>query len=531
MIKVIKKVDNDFLRDFVYRINLEDKNLYTVLESSPLGVFQFSGNTAEGVTKRVKPETFEDIVAINGFARPGTIDFLPQYLENKAKGTSSYPEKVHNLLKDTHGTMIFQEQAMNVFNKIGGLSLEKTNNLRGLMKRLSKADKRPEDLKAWDEAIAEFEQGAKNNGLSSMDAKKIADDMLLMSSYSFNLSHAVAYSYNAVITMYLTYYFRKYFYSTIIEYTMDKDRDDVPNILKQIRSYGYHIYPPNINKSKTKTYVEDNDIYIGLRNVKQVGDEVADSIVSNAPYTSFFEFLIKNLENPKLNKRAISSLVKFGVFDVIEKSLNRKQMVLAFDSFWETKKSFSKPLREEVEKNKNVEHLIANNKEVSSLYSIWSTSKNKWENESFVIPDMSYLKELEFETTGFNFFISPFSSKEMGVFEEGNERGLLKISFQDLENNTSWRVPVFINKIRTLKDKNGNEMAFVEIEDTTGETVSIPVFASFWPYLTDKLFEKTICLMILYRNSSDQIMLGVDKFIRDQNLISKFVVPVRNVYG
>jgi hypothetical protein len=811
MIKVIKKVDQDYLRDFIYNIDLEDKNLYKVLEGSPLGIFQFSGGTAEGVTKQVKPENFKDIVAINGFARPGTIDFLPQYLENKRTGTSSYPEKVHSLLKDTHGTMIFQEQAMNVFNKIGGLSLEKTNNLRGLMKRLSKADKRPEDLKAWDEAIAEFEQGAKNNGLSSMDARKISNDMLMMSSYNFNLcfsgdckidrdntsywsptieemyltkndkewanknghkslnekynyqgyglafslhendklfpnfikdiyyqgerevflielengksikvtnnhkfpavkntgekveisiesglnvgdflfsnegykkdfqerynyrfsdiktverkfkkyegqgfqkeeensafingvfvefekgkeialarangacekcgvplerleihhidfdrrnnstsnlialcpschkkehykngrtrknekgketalvkivsiiskglertydvemeapyhtlsvngivaknSHAVAYSYNAVITMYLTYYFRKFFYSTIIEYAMDKDRDDVPNVLKKIREYGFSIYPPDINKSKEKTFVEDSSIYIGLKTVKQVGDEVATTIVSNAPYNNFFEFLIKNLENSKVNKRAIGSLVKFGAFDKLEAKLNRRQMIRSFEEFWDAKGSFSKSLRETISANKDVDSLIKENRAVGELYTLWERYKNQWQNETFIDVDMLFLKDMEKETLGFNFFVSPFNSKELSVFEEGEKRNLMKLSFSDLKNdNVSWRVPVFISKMRVIKDKNKNEMAFVDIQDTIGDMVSIPVFASFWEHLSDKIYEGAICLLTLYRNDKEQVMLGMNKFIRDENLILKFVSPIRRSY-
>lgn len=530
-IKVLKKVDKNYLLDFIYHIDLNDKELYTILDKSPIGIFQFSGGTAEGVSKRVKPESFEDMVAVNGFARPGTIDFLPQYLDNKENGTSSYPDRVHELLKDTHGTIIFQEQAMNIFNKIGGLSLEETNNLRGLMKKLGKADQHPEDLKKWNEAIHRFEQGALENGLTSSEAKRIADDMLMMSSYSFNLSHSVAYSYNALITVYLTYYFRKYFYSTIIEYTMDKDRSSIPETFRKIKEYGYNILPPDINKSKETTHVDGDTIYLGLRNIKQVGEEVASTIVSNAPYNSFFEFLVKNLENNKVNKRAIGSLVKFGAFDRIEKELNRKQMINAFEAFWDTKGSFSKALREEVENNKDVELLIKENREVSSLFSLWNTSKQKWKAESFVFSDMNHLKEMEAETLGFNYFISPFSKKEVDTFIEGEKRGLMKMTFNSLtQKNVSWRVPVFVSKMRVINDKNGNEMAFTDIEDASGSTVSIPIFASFWKYLKEKIYERTVCIMILYRNDNDQVMMGVNKFVKDEVLINKFVVPIRNVY-
>jgi DNA polymerase-3 subunit alpha len=531
MIKVIKKVDKEYLKDFIYKIDIKDENLYTVLEDTPLGIFQFSGKTAEGVTERVKPKSFEDMVAVNGFARPGTIDFLPQYLENKETGTSSYPDKISELLEDTHGTIIFQEQAMRIFNIIGGFTLEETNNTRGLMKRLGKADKDPRDLEEWDKVIVKFEQGAIENGLSSIDARKISEDMLMMSEYSFNRSHSVAYSYNALITMYLTYYFRKYFYSAIIEYTMDKDRDDVISTLKQIKSNGYNVFPPNINTSKEKTYVENNNIFIGIRNVKQVGEEVASSIVSNAPYKGFFDFLVKNLDNNKVNKRAIGSLIKFGVFDELETSLNRKQMINAFEVFWETKRSFSKSLREEVSRNKDVRNLIETNKEVSALYVLWENCKKKWSEETLLTVDMATLKEFEFETMGFNFFISPFTDKEVKIFTDAEKKGMIKASFNEFDqNNISWKTPVFINKMRIIKDRNGNEMAFTNIEDLYGNSVSIPIFASFWKYLKNKVFEKTVCLMILYRNDDNQIMLGANRYIKDEDIIHKFVVPVRNVY-
>lgn len=533
MIKIIKEVSKEDLMKFVYHIDVSDKNLYSVLERTPMGVFQFSGGTAEGVTKRVKPESFQDIVAINAFARPGTIDFLPQYLENKENNTSTYPPKVNELLNESHGTIIFQEQAMSIFNKIGGFTLEKTNYLRGLMKKLGKADKKPEDLKRWDEEIAKFEEGAKSNGLTNTEARRIADDMLMMSSYSFNKSHAVAYSYNGLITMYLTYYFRKYFYSAIIEYTMDRDRESVPEILKQIKSYGYDIIPPDVNKSKAKTYVDGNNIYIGLRNLKQIGDEVAEAIVGNSPYRDFTDFLVKSLNNSKINKRSISSLVKFGCFDKLEPELNRKQMINSFTYFWDEKKAVSKSVNtKNLLERCSVEEILEQDDSIRNYINTWKKKKEEWKKIDYVPVTTEYLKELEQESIGFNYFISPFNSKEMETFTEGEKRGLLKSTFNSLNQvGVSWRVPVFINKMRIINDKNGNEMAFVDIEDMTGNSVSIPVFASFWKFINDKVIDKSVCLMFLYRNDKQQVMLGLNKFVKDESIINKFVVPIRKTYG
>ena len=529
MIKVLKKVTKNELKDFLYSINTEDDSLYTVLEKEPVGIFQFSGGTARNVTRQVKPENFEDMVAINAFARPGTIDFLPQYLDNKRTDTAFYASKINDILKSTHGTVIFQEQAMSVFNKIGGFTLEETNYVRGLMKKLGKADKKQEDIDRWNEVIKKFEAGAKENGLSISQSKQIADDMLAMSSYSFNRSHAVAYSYVALMTMYMSFYFQKYFYSSIIEYTMDNKREDVPGLLRIIRNSGYEVMPPDLNKSKAKTYADGNSIFIGLHNLKQIGDS-ADIIIKNRPYNSFIDFIVKNLSESKINKRSISTLVKFGCFDELEPELNRRQMNSAFADFWDNKKSIKKTddLRTLIESGKDLVDILNENKKIEDLVSTWNTYKNAWKKNDFVPVTTDYLKGLEVESLGFNYFISPFSKKEMEVFREGERRCVLKLSFDDIDmKDVTWKVPVFIESLRLHTDRNGNKMAFITIEDTTGMATSIPVFASFWQFLSDKISTNSIALFSLYRNKENQIMFGTNRFIKDASKIKSFVMPIK----
>jgi DNA polymerase III alpha subunit len=529
MIKVIKKIDKEEFKDFIFKIDERDPELYKVLKDSTIGIFQFSGNTAENVGRKVNPENFNDLVAVNAFARPGTIDFLPQYLENKENDTSTYPEKVNEILKKSHNTIIFQEQVMSIFNKIGGFTLEETNYVRSLLKKLGKADKKPEDLKKWDAVIAKFEKGASDNGLSLLEAKKLADDMVAMSSYSFNLSHAVAYSFNGLMTMYLALYFKEYFYSAIVEYEMDKNRDTVPNILKQIKKSGFKIIPPSINSSKVKTYSKNNTIYIGLRNLKQIGDVPAQKIIENAPYNSFEDFLVKNINNSCINKRAISSLVEFGCFDTLEK-LNRKQMVRAFETFWESKKIVKnkEEIQEKIKSGIPLEQLMQENESLLEYIENWRKKRDSFSENMFITVEQEYLKELELNSLGFNFFVSPFSEKEKATFLEGGRRGVMKTSFDEFTiKGVTWRIPVFISSVRIHTDKNKNEMAFVTVEDLDGQEASIPIFASFWKFVGDLISPNSVAIMSLYKNEKDQIMFGMNKWIDDGNKIKGFVMPVR----
>ena len=805
MIKIIRKVEKKELKEFLYNISTEDSQVYSVLKGSPIGVFQFSGGTAEGITKRVKPENFEDIVAINAFARPGTINFLPQYLENRETGTSPYPKKVQEVLKNSWYVALYQESAMAIFNKIGGFSLLETDRVRGLMKRLGKADKRKEDIDSWNETIKRFEEGAVKNGLSKAEARNLAEDILAMASYNFNRcfsgdsvidrdnstrwsptieemyltkndkewaikngheslnykynkegyklafslnsngnlypneivdirfegkkdvflielengksikvtsnhnfplmkddtlvyknidsglkvgdslfsnegykkdfterynynfsgetvdtrefknyegcgfkdgeensgfingkyaefkknfeikkeqsggvcekcggetgrieihhvdfdklnndlsnlkalcpschkkehyrnngrvrknekgkstklvkiikislvgkentydvemkapyhtlsvngivaknSHAVAYSFVGFMCMYMTFYFKPYFYSAIIEHGMDKTRSDMPSLLKSIRDSGHNVVAPNINNSKTKTYSSGKDIIVGIHNLKQIGIEAADSIINMSPYGSFRDFLAKTLLEAKVNKRAISSLVKFGCFDKVESDISRRQMVNAFEEFWKIKPTVNKKL---ALKDTNIEE----RSDVVRYLESWDTVKQKWKNNELLLVSTEYLKEMENETLGFNFFISPFSEKEMKTFEEGEKRGLLKTKFDNIELiNITWKVPVFIETMRIIKDKNGNEMAFINIEDMAGSTVSVPVFSSMWQYLSDKIYAKSVCLLSVYRNDRNQIMLGMNGWVRNEGTIRGFSMPIRRTEG
>jgi DNA polymerase-3 subunit alpha len=329
--------------------------------------------------------------------------------------------------------------------------------------------------------------------------------------------------------MYLALYFKEYFYSAIVEYEMDKNRDTVPNILKQIKKSGFKIIPPSINSSKVKTYSKNNTIYIGLRNLKQIGDVPAQKIIENAPYNSFEDFFVKNINNSCINKRAISSLVEFGCFDTLEK-LNRKQMVRAFETFWESKKIVKnkEEIQEKIKSGIPLEQLMQENESLLEYIENWRKKRDSFSENMFITVEQEYLKELELNSLGFNFFVSPFSEKEKATFLEGGRRGVMKTSFDEFTiKGVTWRIPVFISSVRIHTDKNKNEMAFVTVEDLDGQEASIPIFASFWKFVGDLISPNSVAIMSLYKNEKDQIMFGMNKWIDDGNKIKGFVMPVR----
>jgi len=493
--RIIKKVSKNALKKFIYDINVEDEKLYEEINSrNKVGIFQMLGGTAENVISQIKPSCFEELNACNAFARPGTMSFVPQYVQNRATKKSPYPKQISDLLKSTNSIILFQEQVMEIFHKIGGFSLEETNTIRGLMKKLSKADKKKKDLDEWDKSIKRFQESAKDKGIDIRDAKKLADDMLKMSSYMFNRSHSVSYAYIAAMTLYLSVYFRKYFNSAVLHHESENSKKILMDRLISVKKQGFEVLPPDINSSKeyiSPVSGEDKVLIFGLQDVKSVGEAPATAIVENAPYRDFIDFLLKT-QGKKVTITSIKALISVGAFDSLYP--DRKILLNKVLRFWEEKKS-----------TKIEEKLIAIwnkvDKEISSMPILSPTTRDD-------------LRELEHKYLGFNFFITPFSDEFMSKVEILKDKGLAKLNFREV-NKYSAKVPVLVADMRVFNDRNGNEMAFVEIEDSENERISIPIFQSIWCNVKPFFEIGKVHMMTLYLNIKEeesQIMFGRSGF-------------------
>lgn len=473
MIEIIKEVSKEELKDFLYEIDLKDKNLYSEINSKDyFGIFQFNGGAAEPLVKKIHPDNFEEMVAINSLARPGTIDFADEYNSNKTSHASRYPKKVSELIRTTYNVILFQEQVMSIFNKIGGFSLEETNEVRSLMKKLGKADKKQSDLDKWDATVNRFIEGAVKDGISQIEARALADDLLKMSGYSFNRSHAVAYSYIAAMTLYMSYYFRPYYYSSTLTYENERQKALLDR-LNSCKQHGFKIYPPDVNRSIAHFAPDEDGIRFGLNEIKFVGENPAKIIIEKRPYTSVIDFIIKTRDRC-MNKKVITALISMGAFDdLINKQ--RKKYILIADKYYEKKASI---------------------KVDEKLTALW----NSIEEEVKRIPGLEMTDGdfviFEEEYLGFNFFYSLFTDKVAELIYALNKKGMCETSFEDVpEYATSARVPVCVNSFRTIVDKNGKEMAFIDGSDMYGNKKSFPIFQSYWKLIKDKVTGKGIYLM------------------------------------
>lgn len=590
--KIIRQVDKSEIRKFMYNQFpkcANDEKLYSALNNhKAINVFQMSAGTASRVVDAVKPSNLEELTACNAMARPGTIDSLDAYIEGK-NGLSKYKDKtINSIFGSTYGICLFQETLMlsvdtlsprkekiaatydnghtvnydlNEKVMVGNetklakdltasgniLKVEtiKTNEpvysgnyARGLLKKLGKANKKQEDINSWKSMVKDLEANAKNLGIAQNEVKMLISDMETLANYSFNKSHALAYSMMAAWTLYLNVYFKKYYYPAVVEYAFDHDKDTLET-LKDMRKNGFVIHEPNINVSKERTFTSGNDLFIGLHNLKQVG-ATAFNICYRAPYENFSDFLRKNLSDSKINKRVMTALVEYGCFDSLESTLTRGQMISCFFKFWETKPAFKKLTADEVEKIKTDEDLrqkllSALKVKIDGIVEYWEKIKSTAEGNDFVAKDTrQFRKDLEAKYLGFNFFVTPFDAEMAEFIDEKVATGKCVNGFDDVRKYKyiSKVVPVYIASVREYKDKNGNTMGFISLEDRNGENVTVPIFASCYSFVAEKLVPDTLAFILMYNaednyHGGEQLMFGTKKWIEPAKSAS-FIIPLRN---
>ena len=499
--KILRRnVSKEDFKYFLNKINLEDKNLYKEITENQNFVFQFSGNTASRMTREAKPETFDDIICLNSYSRPGASFGFPTFCDIKNHGGKSvYPEQIQQFLKDGRGTICFQEQCMAIGNYLTDGKYN-GDTWRRLLKKLGKAKKDPEDLEKWSKMVACAKETGLKKGISNKDIELLCDDLLTLSAYSFNKAHAAAYSYLAMEEIYLAKYFKPYFYAINLSNEAGK-KDAIKEAIESCKKSGFEVEPPNINNSRENFFPKENKLYFGFNDIKGVGEEPAKDTVRNQPYTSIIDFICKNI-GTKINKRVTSALIGSGAFDEFIDG-NRKYYQQVADKFYEKKKTI---------------------KTIPLLEEKWEESLN--EVEKCETTETDYI---EYEETylGGQFFHSKFSAIAEKI-EKLYSKGYCLRDFDELrrKNLPKQYVFVYVNSYRYYNDKNGREMLFCEIEDRNGEKQSIPIFASFWQYVKLKFYGEAFYLMDLYPTEDGKVMFGSRNWVKDPVTIKNMIARV-----
>ncbi|TNF31625.1 MAG: DNA polymerase III subunit alpha [Deltaproteobacteria bacterium] len=326
----------DYASDFIKRdhnpdfdienIDYEDADVFKFIgEGHTTGVFQLESSGMIDLCKRIKPDSIDDITAINALYRPGPMgsgmhDEFVEIKHGRKPETYAF-DSLEPILKDTYGIIVYQEQVMNIARTIAGYSLGQADMLRRAMgkKKLKEMEKHKEIFLA----------GAKERDYDLKKAEYLYDLMAKFAEYGFNKSHAVAYSYISYQTAFLKKYYRPEFFAALLS-TELSNTDKVTLYINDAKSYKIEVLPPDINESIWRFNVIDGNIRFGMGAVKNVGEAAVEELIrereENGPYQGFIDFCTR-VDLKKVNKKVIESLIKVGAFTECEKIMNRKTML------------------------------------------------------------------------------------------------------------------------------------------------------------------------------------------------------------
>ena len=302
----------------------DDKTLEIFSKGQMIGVFQLESRVAQVLARSLKPKRFEDIVALVALIRPGPlgagmhIDFADR--ANGRKDIVYMHKNLENILKETYGILIYQEQVMEIAQKIANFNLSEADDLRKAMgKKLPKV---------MEQQREKFVLGAIKNGYSEEFSKELFEDIAFFAGYGFNKSHSVPYALLAYQTAYLkAHYPEEYIAACLTSSKRDKDRSSV--LLSEGRDLNLSISVPDINKSDVDFTVKEKEIIFGLSAIRNVGDITAEKIVEERKagiYISIEDF-ISRIGGRVVNKKSLEALIQGGAFDTF--GFTRKSL---FDS-------------------------------------------------------------------------------------------------------------------------------------------------------------------------------------------------------
>ena len=303
-------------------INLEDiplddqKTYETIFQKGDTNaVFQFESAGMQKHLKDLKPDTFNDLVAMNALYRPGPIAYIPTYINRKhgnEKIEYDLPE-MQEYLEPTYGVTVFQEQVMLLSQKIGNFTKGDADTLRKAMGK--------KDIKTLDKMKSKFIEGATSNGHPTDKLEKIWKDWEAFAQYAFNKSHSVCYAYVAFHTAYLKTHYPAEFMAATLD-NASGDMDQISFFMEECRRMGLNIFGPDVNKSEVKFSVNtEGELRFGLAAIKGVGEAAVEEIIAErkktGTYKSIFD-LTKRVSLRSVTKKTLEGLVFGGAFDCFE---------------------------------------------------------------------------------------------------------------------------------------------------------------------------------------------------------------------
>lgn len=298
-------------------IPLDDKATFQLFgKGDTVGTFQFESPGMQKWLRELKPNRFEDLIAMNALYRPGPMRYIPDFVARKnGREKIEYElSEMEDILSDTYGVTVYQEQVMLLSQRIAGFSKGQADGLR---KAMGKKDK--EKLLSMEDL---FMNGGKKNGYDEAKLNKIWNDWKEFAKYAFNKSHSACYAWIGYITAYLKVHYPGEFMAANLSKNLDKITE-IEKFMDECKRMKITVLGPDVNRSGIDfTVTGKNEIRFGLAAVKGVGIAAAQSVIDNAPYKDIFDFMCRS---GNVNRRVVESLAYAGGFDASFPEIRRDQ--------------------------------------------------------------------------------------------------------------------------------------------------------------------------------------------------------------
>ena len=461
-IKAITEITGDVLD--IDRITMDDAFTYEMLaRGETAGVFQLESRGMRGILRDLKPEVFEDIVALVALYRPGPLGsgMVEDFVKNKhgIKKTNYLHAMLEPILKDTYGVILYQEQVMRISSDLAGFSLGEADLLRRAMGK-----KKPEIIAGL---RAQFIEGAVKNDINEGIAGQIFDLMEYFAGYGFNKSHSAAYAMVSYQTAYLKANFPLQYMAALLTSVRD-NTDKVSAYIEECRRLGIEVLQPDVNESRESFTVAGDKIRFGLAAIKNVGIGAVESIFrvreQEGPFSDYADFC-RRLDTKVINRRVLESLIKCGGFDSL--GYRRAQLMAAVDS--------GLGLAQQSQRERENGQL--------SLLDLLDGSRD---SVSISLPEVGEypvdeLLTLEKETLGLYISGHPLSQYRGALNMLST---VTAVEVPELPDNSEIVLGGLITGIKITSTRRGDTMAILTVEDLTG---SIEVVVYPRPYLQSRL--------------------------------------------
>ncbi len=459
-LNIISKVSKKIKNFNINNIPLDDKKTLKIFyDADTDDIFQFESSYAKSVLDKLKITSFNELTVSLALVRPGANKQIDEYLKNKKEGINLTGD-LTGILSSTYGTIIYQEQVMKIFEKVGGYSLFEADDIRVAI------SKKKEDI--INAQHDKFVYGGIKNGYSKEFVEKLFNKIKEFGGYGFNKSHSVAYALVSYQMAYLKANYHKEFMFYLLE--NNKDISKCEKMLSSLKSSGYKLLKPNINYSIDKYAEKNGYILLPLNIIRGLNDDIINKIITvrENGFNDIFDFFVKT--NSFLNNETYLILIKSGALDIFK--INKQTMI------------------------KNIDVIL----NYASIY-----SDGLGQPILIKYPEYDDTTLREFEILSYGMYITNHPcSKYKDVIKVENIKNYL---FKNIN------MVLLIKSIRTIKDKKGGEMAFLECEDETGK-VNLTMFSSLYAKNNDLKVNELIIVNVKVSKRFDKLNVLVNNIKR-----------------